>query len=114
MKRQNDNIRSTGFNLPLRKMVGSRQCQMWVSPVSIHHSDGPEPMTSTSSATTATTATASSSSVVSSMGWNSGLTGSSKILTCRQPSALADFSLRMDESAPIFGVGWSCVDGRTS
>ena len=56
-----------------------------------YQSGGSEPITSTSSATTATEP---SSSVFSSIGANSGLTGSSTILTCRQPPSSADFSLR--------------------
>ena len=52
---------------------------------------GSRPMTST---TSATTATEPSSSAVSSIGENSGLSGASVILTCRQPSSPGVFSLR--------------------
>ena len=52
---------------------------------------GSGPMTSTSSATTATEP---SSSASNSIGENSGLSGESVILMCRQPSSSAVFSLR--------------------
>ena len=52
---------------------------------------GSGPMTSTNSATTATEP---SSSASNSIGENSGLSGESVILTCRQPSSPAVFSLR--------------------